>query len=555
MNLDAGGESFSVRILAGRNFPFEPPSIWLEDTTRFLRFPHVEKSGKLCLLDGASTASPQQAAAVTLHLVEDARRLLAESLHGTNRDDFLREFQSYWRNSGQAHARPFWTTLKPEGPSRPVFLWSARGLVLFAESAEDCRRWVQCSCGGKVPDGYMPQPTVLAWLNAPLFPDEYPKTAAAVLRLIEARAPEAKAILTSVTPREPGALPLLLGFGFEGSPIFAGLEIREPTGMSSSPGGRAMDIRTQGFRAGKIPPDVLVSRYFGSNQIELAEVTRVDESWLLARGGNALDPLCANWSVALVGCGSIGADVAFLLAKSGVRRLVLIDPDALSWSNVGRHLLGGDHVPQPKAAALADFLKRQMPWMEISTVTCSLGEVLSERPQVLKNCDLIISTAGDWPCDCQLNCAHRSSGRFPPVVFGWTEAYGMAGQALAVLDSGGCLACGMNELGVFDHRVTDWPRASGTLRRAVGCSEVYQPYGVMDVAPTKAMIAELALDVLHGRVLRSEHRTWIGGLDRLTQLEGTVRPGWQSRGSSSELSKRFFRSAWLSNPHCPLCLP
>ena len=86
---------------------------------------------------------------------------------------------------------------------------------------------------------------------------------------------------------------------------------------------------------------------------------------------------------------------------------------------------------------------------------------------------------------------------------------------------GGCLACGMTEHGSFEGRVVEWQTPDKTLLRATGCGDFYQPYGVTDVAPTKALIAELALGFLNGKTSHPAWHTWVGDLSRLYFLAGS----------------------------------
>src|SRR5690606_1733286 len=64
----------------------------------------------------------------------------------------------------------------------------------------------------------------------------------------------------------------------------------------------------------------------------------------------------ANKHVVLVGAGSLGSQVAMQLARAGVGRLTLIDPDILNAENLGRHVLGIDDLGRYKVDAMRDRL-------------------------------------------------------------------------------------------------------------------------------------------------------------------------------------------------------
>jgi sulfur carrier protein ThiS adenylyltransferase len=63
-------------------------------------------------------------------------------------------------------------------------------------------------------------------------------------------------------------------------------------------------------------------------------------------------------SVAIVGCGGLGSNVAAMLLRSGVRTLTLIDFDVVEESNLNRQLFFRDQLGRPKTEALAETLLR-----------------------------------------------------------------------------------------------------------------------------------------------------------------------------------------------------
>jgi sulfur carrier protein ThiS adenylyltransferase len=63
-------------------------------------------------------------------------------------------------------------------------------------------------------------------------------------------------------------------------------------------------------------------------------------------------------SVAVVGCGGLGSNVAAMLLRSGVHNLTLIDFDAVDASNLNRQLFFADQIGRLKTEALAETLLR-----------------------------------------------------------------------------------------------------------------------------------------------------------------------------------------------------
>src|SRR3546814_16742498 len=99
--------------------------------------------------------------------------------------------------------------------------------------------------------------------------------------------------------------------------------------------------------------DLLQQRTFNSTPVYRSVVQRADPAWIHGRGQDARSELLLKSTVTIIGCGSVGAPVAAILAQSGVGTLYLVDFDELEWANVGRHPLGAPAVSKNKATAPA----------------------------------------------------------------------------------------------------------------------------------------------------------------------------------------------------------
>src|ERR1035438_5012198 len=85
-----------LHLYADPSFPFSRPSFFLLDRPKFLTWPHIEESGKLCLLDNVKIERPELVHEVLRSEVTDAFRLVEKSEAGANVGDFQGEFHSYW---------------------------------------------------------------------------------------------------------------------------------------------------------------------------------------------------------------------------------------------------------------------------------------------------------------------------------------------------------------------------------------------------------------------------------------------------------------------------
>lgn len=251
----------------------------------------------------------------------------------------------------------------------------------------------------------------------------------------------------------------------------------------------------------------------------------------------------------IIGCGALGAEVAQILANAGVGTLRLIDEDPLTFDNIGRHLLGAAEVGKGKAIALMEHLQRQFPHLDCEAIPGNWEAIAERDAKLLRNHDLIISATGEWSSDSNLNIFAKSAAK-PPVLFGWTEPHAVAGHALLVATRGGCFACGRDNTGDVTFRVTDWP--GDTLKPTPACGGFYQPYGAAETGAIKSMIASLAIASLLGTVSRSQLRSWIGDLDEIKRLGGTIAEDWRERIDPRLIGQMHSRE-WEPNSRCPQC--
>lgn len=97
----------------------------------------------------------------------------------------------------------------------------------------------------------------------------------------------------------------------------------------------------------------------------------------------------------MIGCGAIGSQLTDLLARSGVNRFTLVDPDRLEPGNCVRHLAGKSYVPQFKVDAVASILCDTAGISEddIDTHKASLSSELAFR--LLAATDLVVDATAN----------------------------------------------------------------------------------------------------------------------------------------------------------------
>jgi hypothetical protein len=481
-------------------------------------------------------------------LLREAYVLVEDSVTGKTREDFLHEFLSYWGRVLTTGARPFLSLLDARGPSRLVRVWAgAEGYVLGEDDAS-LTLWLRNMYGSR--GKYSTQPAALLWLDRPLYPEEYPKKAADVLALARGLSPDGGLLLDSLTAESAGRFVIALGAPGEHGPALAGLAVSSPTKMTAA--GNFVSPLKDGFRGSAVPGGLMAARLWQSSApVSRSAVERADPTWIHGRGQDARQPALSSSSVVIIGCGSVGAEVAVLLVKAGVGRILLIDPEVLTWANVGRHRLGAKYVGKSKALGMAEELRENYPHVKAEAKFDRWENVARAEARLLGSFDLVISATGDWGTESALNEWQAGAGRTQPVLYGWTEPHACAGHALLVAAGGGCLECGFGPSGVPRLSVTRWPNSE--LKQEPACGAAFQPYGPVELAHTVNLVAEMALDALLGVAVETTHRVWATRAEFLASCGGAWTEGWLAAAGARTEGDCRIGLPWPTSPDCGLC--
>lgn len=145
----------------------------------------------------------------------------------------------------------------------------------------------------------------------------------------------------------------------------------------------------------------------------------------------------ADSSVLVVGAGGLGGPLLYALAGAGVGRLVVVDGDTVSLSNLNRQFLFDQaDLGRPKAEAAARRLSAFNPDLRVEGVEAWLDEKTGMN--LLADCQLAVAAVDNLPARLALNaaCAQKNI----PLVNGGVE--GWYGSVMAVeFGKTPCLAC------------------------------------------------------------------------------------------------------------------
>jgi len=527
-------------VVITETFPDDPPSIYIagKGVDLFLKNPHVEETGKICTISESAAIDANFPVELFRYSVDAAIEILTNEIE----QDFLDEFTSYWSRSQGTGKREFLVVDPPSefGATATAAICGAK--VLIGASYDSIRQWAEHS-GDKLNDIGKPRICHVVSFGSPLLPKDFPGTINDLRTLLKANSADQADLLDRHLCESNEYLALLFVQRTPHGDALAGI-LTKGYGLSQD------HTLSDGFRLGHVPQKLLFARAttkLEKGLLERANAQRVDHEWIHTRGGVGAE--LSGASVCVIGCGSLGSYVAHLLAKAGIGRLTLIDPQLMEWANVGRHLLGASDVGASKAEAIRKRIQLDHPHLSIRAILRDWQAWAKESDDPFGGFDLVVSTIADWRHERSLNLLARSLP-FPPVVFGWMEPFALAGHALTVTGGGGCLECGMNGFGQFEDRVLVLDNA--TLKKEPGGCAYYQEYGPLRLVPCATLVAEAAVKAMNAPLDSSEIATIIGDLGLLSDCVGGVSKAWEKK-LTPQLAEQIIIQKWSINPICPLC--
>lgn len=103
------------------------------------------------------------------------------------------------------------------------------------------------------------------------------------------------------------------------------------------------------------------------------------ESMLTARHTPKVHQRLKVGAVAVAGLGGLGSNIAVMLARLGVGRLLLVDFDTVEPSNLNRQHYTLRHLGMPKTDAIAEQIAEINPFVEVTTRQTRITEENAER--------------------------------------------------------------------------------------------------------------------------------------------------------------------------------
>jgi len=268
---------------------------------------------------------------------------------------------------------------------------------------------------------------------------------------------------------------------------------------------------------------------------------------LMPRSGATIS--LENKSALLVGCGSVGGEIALKLGSAGIGKIVLSDPDIYSLDNIYRHVLDDHFIGCPKSTALKIVLKSKYPWIKAEHMQFKLLRLCDKA--FLESFDLIVIAIGSPTHERIFHDFIVNNKIKIPVINTWLEGYGIGGHAtIDIRSSKGCLRCAYVDMdkgtrGLSSNLNFLEDEQSITVNHA-GCGELYLPYNSISAAQTALIASNLAINYLMSSITESSKVSWKGDHAEVTERGFHVTHRYTIFDKSLEILP-------LHNEYCDLC--
>jgi len=501
-----------LRIAFPRTFPYMPPEFSVSPSAA-LEWPHVMDYG-FCLYTGGEQPATGTPEIVVDAAVNKAFSLIRLSLSGSDpqlrQTEFAREIRSYWQMQ-QAIAGHRLTLTTLPGESGPLYVVSDR-----SDLQKNNYRYIAAA--------------------------DYDEISSLEARYgrhrVAKRATEQAGYYLKLTSTPPPRLAVDL-FAWLGPHIDVSEREKLKNWMNASgklasrwlilalPAG-GVALHTFHLRSSEM--HVQRSRVFGRRarrrssvratphryHADYASIDVLDQSVVHQRAGNAASGLAIKRAV-LIGAGSLGGEVAVLLARAGVGRLVLVDNDVIEAVNIGRHVLGAGALGEFKVNALRDRILRDIPTVDVIVFPKLIQLGGARLEEEFAAADIVVITTADWPSE-EYIWHKKSAGASWSIVHAWSEPYGLVGHAF-VAPPGASDARAFFDGGRFKHRFSHWPNDGVFALPACGAS--YIPGGPIGLARIAGMTAQITVEALLNPTVEPRWRFSVGQLDQLDSGGGS----------------------------------
>ena len=517
--------STEVQLRLPPDFPAKPARVHVGKPF-FLKLPHVEHDGSLCLPDTSSPGDYEDPVLAVFRVIQNFEKQWVPMCSDPQRvqEEFQKECLSYWSNycsTRRQSANRLLAATRTYLDLAPVTSYAEGEVAAYVkklpnDSTRIIRQIITMGNGDPASiagrhgwnSGTLVQGKALFVSlpgDVPWTPQSWPQNFTTLERLVAdltSGEVELTSWVQSTTPNKEGDCSKATGKARSKGK-------HGPAHPDSSCAHPFVVVLVQGsvpfcYQITRGPIRGQVAKRNGFSIFPI-EPTRIDASWSLTRD-HAPEPFEKRQQkkVLVIGCGSLGSPIVELLARAGVGSLDIVDSERFDSPNVSRHVLGLASLGRAKAEALAARLRQDIPGLQITGYQARVAEWLA-RVENHKEYDLVVECTGESNVRTVLSQWRPLAFGNTPVLHAWLEPYCSAAHVVLTLADDPWPASdpaddkvNAADFSGFDIRV-DLP----------ACGAGFHPYGAADAWQGATFASERIIAVLDGQCPQATVWSWV----------------------------------------------
>ena len=473
-------------------FPYVFPKIFLSDKThnKIGSIPHINSDSSLCLFD-VEKVIPNFTAPIKLieETIRQAYRVLEDGILGNNEYDFFDEFNAYWIK-GSKHI--FYSDAVFGADLLHLKFYIGNNECYISNNVDGCIRIALSR--GESPKTHDVQDCIYIPLKESCY-EETMITQKDFWSIIKSKSEYYK----------------------EYSSFISGRTAKKNLILFSQPKGSDFIVNgflhnkisdAKGFRKGKTPLGVSLAGKAGMEKIEHINLIDVSQKRLFFRGG--LGSAMFDKSFGIVGCGSLGSNLAETLMNCGYYRFSFCDNQNLTVENIARHVCGFSDIKSAKTEALKNKFIRHNPNMLIKTYAEDIHSIISNKTDFFYDIDYLILTVANTPIEHRIVEMFCNGEINIPVVIMWVEPFAIAGHALVLNKPQDIYSELFTEEFTFTKNIV--LNGEKYYKREAGCQSTFMPYSGLDVKDFSISFAKYFTSEKCDSN-KNYHFIWIGNIE------------------------------------------
>lgn len=457
------GKEIRLRCKFPKSFPYSFPKIFIlmEFYRSIAPLPHINDYGYICTFDkNISFPNHKRPIELVEESIKKAIKIIEDGLNGTNKEDFIEEFNSYWDIEVTTKEK-IWTLITLGNYSRLLyFCYDGKYDVYVSDNTTQLKEYLKYAKELSINEKDIKRCLYLPLKNQWYPP--YPKTNKEVFLKIKEEKDAFKAYHRYLKDRTDTSL-IIFSQEAKGQKYFAGWAHK----WIQSP---------KSFRKGKVSPELAYLMQYKDREIIKLNVNQIDRRRLFNRGGDG--NIITNCKVSITGCGSIGSFLIEVLAELGIDDFTLIDDDILTSENIARHMCGASDIGKYKVEAVKEQLINHYPYMKCESIQKDALEVLKDNFDVFNQCDINFIVVGYKPVEARFIELLNERKMVKPLVIIWVEPFLLGGHAIIVQNNQDIESLIYDREYRFKYGIlTDGGKYT---KKEAGCQSTYIPYSAFE---------------------------------------------------------------------------